>query len=130
MTENTINRTAIQRVKWSVLNELWCIPVSATPDTVIAAILEKTAAPVQGDGTLVQDRLYGGWACDDERQRHVYFVTGQYTYLGVNVALTPAERLAMWERLAELNLDGDGFRGGGPFCEDVPPAWGREDHAG
>lgn len=68
---------------------------------------------------LIADRLYGGFACaDDKNRRHIYFSAGQFTYLGSNVKLTGSEREKMWKDLFEVNKDN--FIGDGIFTADCP----------
>ena len=108
----------IQRASWSLLAEWWCVPKDSPPDQLIAVILMHSAIPVS-DPALVRDRLYGGFACEDPRKRHVCYYTGQYTYLGDNVPLTPQERQDGWHELLEENAE-QSRPGDGPFTDDVP----------
>jgi len=110
----------IQRVGWSLLCEWWCVPVDATTAEVIAAIREHTELPVPS--YLIEDRLYGGFACENPEKRHVLLNTGQYTYLHPenNMPLDAAAREGCWHEVMAKSAARGRFIGGGPFTDDAP----------
>lgn len=113
---------SIQRVKWALLNEWWCAPLSATEDDIVSEIMEHFQAP-GATRELVKDRLFGGFKCEHEGNRHVCFSTGHYTYTGEGQSpMEPSVRAELWQKLiAENDASGNGgFIGGGPFTGDAP----------
>jgi hypothetical protein len=108
---------AIQRIHWNLLGEWWCVPITATAAEVVAAIAKEVSVPGP-----IEDRLYGGFPCQDPTNRHVAFDTGAYFYTSeTNLPLMPEDRQKTWAKLIEMsNSPGNGFIGGGPCCEDAP----------
>lgn len=103
------------RTRWGLLGEWWCVAPEATEEDCLTAIMAETISPVS-DPALVRDRLYGGFHCQEEPgRRHVYFCTGQYTYLNPeeNRPLDEEERRKVWKDLCEAN----GEPGTGLFTE-------------
>lgn len=109
----------IQRLGWALLSEWWCVPVGANEEKVLEKIakVSQIGLVVKGDLSLIKDRLYGGFKCEEENKRHVFFATGNYTYLGENSEAEPSHRQEDWKKLLTA---GNGFVGGGLFTEDVP----------
>jgi hypothetical protein len=113
----------IQRVAWGMLGEWWCIPTNVDED-VAAQVIMDTSQIGMIDGMsldLVKDRLYGGFYCPEhDTHRHVYYATGEYTYLGTNVANDCRDE--SWAKVIKENPPGEsgGFIGGGLFCLDAP----------
>jgi hypothetical protein len=110
----------IVRTSCGLLSEWWCVPVGAEPDEVIDAILKEVILPINGDRSLVVDRLFGGFRCENEERRHACLLTGSYCYADdvTNTPLSAAERQERWGKLLEKSTGENGFVGGGPFCED------------
>jgi hypothetical protein len=110
----------IRRLRWGILQEWWCTPVSATEDEVAQAILDEFEAP----GItleLVKDRCFGGFTCENPLNRHICFNAGAYTYTGSGQRpVEPAERAEMWRRYMDLSQGDNGFIGDGPFTSDAP----------
>lgn len=99
------------------LGEWWCVPADGDEEWCLRAIHKKAVGgPLGLHIDLVRDRLYGGFGCNEPGRRHVYYATGQYTYLGENFRLTDEERAEQWKRLIETN----GEPGAGPFTHAGP----------
>lgn len=112
----------VQRISWGLLGEWWCVPLGTSRDEVIRSILMSTELPVDGDYDLVEDRLCGGFSCEDAACRHVHLNTGAYSYTSTtgNSPREPGDREEDWKTLIEQNEKGSPFIGGGLFCEDAP----------
>ena len=125
----------ITRVRWTLLGEWWCAPLTATEDEVAAAVLAKFQAPGITPA-LIKDRCYGGFRCEKPENRHFCFNAGAYTYTGSSQRpLTEEDRAEIWRQLIEPNAkrDGDGdngFIGGGVFSADAPKQPGAAPAAG
>lgn len=127
MSAHDLHPDTIVQLSWKLLNEWWCVPVSADEETALRKIAKTFQIGlivkdlvVKGDLSLIRDRLYGGFRCEDPARRHVCFITGQYTYVWENVPLTAEQRREMWEQLFAEQMPPDGFIGGGFFTEDAP----------
>lgn len=109
------------RISWGLLGEWWCVARQGEPEVILSAIAAGKSGPRVGPD-LIRDRLYGGFGCKYDQRRHVYYCTGQYTYLGANGPLDPESRAATWTELFGENHGPNAFFGGGLFCEDTPIA--------
>jgi hypothetical protein len=67
----------------------------------------------------IEDRLYGGFKCEDAERRHVYFAVAEYGFIaaerGEFWANHPETRLNTREKLFSDNLAT--YVGDGPFTE-------------
>lgn len=123
MTElKTDTKPKIQMVRWALLSEWWCAPIDADENEIakLVAEMSQVGLVVKGNLELIKDRLYGGFKCEEADKRHIFFATGNYTYLGTNSAVEAADREQDWARLLE-NGNSNNFIGGGPFTQDAPP---------
>ena len=112
---------AVVRVNWGLLGEWWCADINTTEEEILAAIQQRFSLDIGQE--LIRDRLYGGFKCTFSNRRHIHFSTGQYTYLGTNRPLDPADRLEKWKELLDSSiehLEDGGFIGGPWFCKDAP----------
>jgi len=106
------------RTQWGLLGEWWCAPDSMEARAIAATVHTEVLIPGAGVD-LIADRLYGGFRCaNDQARHHVYFASGQYTYLGQNHKLEPEERVGQWFELMKANPEGWTRRG--PFTADAP----------
>ena len=118
----------IQRVQWNLLCEWYCAPVDATENEVIDYVLTQFSMDSIGLSDkdlrpLLKSRLYGGWTCEDKKNRHISLDTGAFCYTEPhgNIPLSSDCRADRWRKLVEVTNGKDcGYIGGGPFCEDYP----------
>ncbi len=105
--------------RWGLLGCWYCVPVDLSEDEIVKQLLDGVGAPVT-DPALIKDRCYGGFFCEREDRRHVYFNAGQYTYVNPenNKPLDRMDRARSWAKLLEQNPGQ--FLGDGPFTADSP----------
>jgi hypothetical protein len=104
---------------WGLLGQWFCVPVSLSEQEIVDQCVPGLAIPVT-DPALIIDRFYGGFKCDHDDRRHVYFCAGQYTYLNpeMNTPLDAERRSEQWGHLLEANADC--YLADGPFTKDAP----------
>lgn len=112
------------RIQWGLLGEWWCVPLDQTEketEVMLAEIRKSLGSDFRAcPSSQIRDRLYGGFKCgEDEAHRHVYFATGQYSFLAaLEGRFWPNDgRDDMWANLRETNADN--FIGDGPFTGDM-----------
>ena len=119
-----MNREAVM-ARWALLGQWWCVPVDQTPEEG-ATFLEQVRETLGEDFKqcplkYIEDRLYGGFKCDEMYRRHVYFAVGEYSFLDAAIgkfwANHTARRLETRSTLRDNNLAS--YIGDGPFTEVV-----------
>ena len=116
-----LNNDEVYVLRQSLLGGWFCIYDKSSEDEVLDKIIEilpKTLIqPPVIDKELIRDRLFGGFICnDDKNRRHVYFALGYYTFLNPekNVPLLDIEREEIWR---DLKSGGNIFLGGNNFLK-------------
>lgn len=110
------------RTRWGLLGEWYCVAVDLTDEEQEQMCVAVRDGAFGGDACpleFIRDRLYGGFICAEEDRRHVYFATGEYSWIAANEGDFWANdnRAAQWREL----LQGNGsWHGDGPFTEDFP----------
>jgi len=111
---------------WSLFSQWYCIPADLT-DQERVAFLEGARDSLRFDGcplAFIEDRMFGGFRCDEPNRRHVCFATGHYSYLAAGEGrfwpLDPNDRSRVWEQLLAANEGEQVPDPLGPFCEDRP----------
>jgi hypothetical protein len=112
-------------VSWKLFGQWWCLPVDQTPEekaTFLTGLQHNLGDDfAQCPLAFIEDRLYGGFKCEDANRRHVYFAVAEYSFLqaaeGDFWANHAERRFQTREKLVNNNLDT--FIGDGPFTEAV-----------
>ena len=114
------------RHHWGLLGEWWCVTLDLTTaeeEVMLETIRDANFAgqhPQECSLEFIRDRLYGGFPCgNDEHRRHVYFNSGQYSYMAASEGRFWANdgRGDCWQELDENNVGAAAWIGGGPFTE-------------
>jgi hypothetical protein len=113
--------------KWTLLGELWCLPLDQTEDEQQAffeLLRENQGSDFAACPTkYIADRLYGGFKCYEYPDRHhVIFDTGAYGYLAAaEHSYWPNDgRGEKWDELLKGYPAAD-LIASAPFTEGRPP---------
>ena len=123
-TDVNLGTRAVFPTGWGLFGQWFCIPKDATEEEQRSAVVyqRETLGPsfaMCPDGWIA-DRFYGGFPCRDSPDRvHVYFATGQYSYIAADQGRFWAndDREYMWGQLLEVNEEWQRI---GPWTQDAP----------
>lgn len=126
MDDIELGSRAIYPAGWGLLGQWFCIKADATQEEQHAAAAQcrDSLGPdfAQCPDEWIADRFYGGFKCADDPTRvHVYFCTGQYSYIeageGHFWANDTESRSGTWSELFDHN---QGWQQSGPWTQDAP----------